>query len=93
MRNNFNTDSWLSKLRRDIEAGHPIFYAGYTQEWAGHAFVLDGVDGRNTKDYVQGIPVFGREDYFNDGKVDVSVAEVEAPWKFIIYYTKYGARY
>ena len=55
--------------------------------------VLDGVAGRNTKNYVQGIPVFGREDYFNDGKVDVSVADVEAPWKFIIYYTKYGARY
>lgn len=55
--------------------------------------VLDGVAGRNTKNYVQGIPVFGREDYFNDGKVDVSVADAEAPWKFIIYYTKYGARY
>lgn len=47
IRNNFNTDSWLSKLRRDIESGHPIFYAGYTQEWAGHAFVLDGVDANN----------------------------------------------
>ena len=46
-RNNFNTDSWLSKLRRDIEAGHPIFYAGYTSEWAGHAFVLDGVDAND----------------------------------------------
>ena len=31
VRNNFNTDSWLSKLRRDIEAGRPVFYAGYTR--------------------------------------------------------------
>ena len=46
-RNTFNTDSWLSKLRRDIEAGNPIFYAGYTAEWAGHAFVLDGVDAND----------------------------------------------
>ena len=46
-RNAFNTDSWLSKLRRDIESGHPIFYAGYTAEWAGHAFVLDGVDAND----------------------------------------------
>ena len=46
-RNTFNTDSWLSKLRRDIESGHPVFYAGYTAEWAGHAFVLDGVDAND----------------------------------------------
>ena len=46
-RNTFNTESWLGKLRRDIEAGHPIFYAGYTAEWAGHAFVLDGVDAND----------------------------------------------
>ena len=47
VRNNFNTDSWLSKLRRDIKAGRPVFYAGYTQEWAGHAFVLDGIDAND----------------------------------------------
>ena len=47
VRNNFNSDSWVSKLRRDIESGHPVFYAGYTSEGAGHAFVLDGVDAND----------------------------------------------
>ena len=47
VRNNFNSNSWLSKLRRDIEAGSPVFYAGYTSEGAGHAFVLDGVDAND----------------------------------------------
>lgn len=35
---------WKSLLRAEIEAGRPVFYAGYTAEGSGHAFVLDGVD-------------------------------------------------
>lgn len=37
-------DFWKSMLRKEIEAGRPLYYAGYTAEGAGHAFVLDGVD-------------------------------------------------
>lgn len=54
---------------------------------------LDGVAGRNTKMYASGYPIFGSEDYFNGGKVDVTVFDTQAPWGFIIYYTQYGARY
>lgn len=35
---------WKSMLRGEIEANRPVFYAGYTSDWAGHAFVIDGVD-------------------------------------------------
>ena len=45
---NGNSDSyWKGVLRREIESNRPIFYAGYTAEWAGHAFVLDGVDAND----------------------------------------------
>lgn len=45
---NGNSDSyWKGVLRRELEANRPIFYAGYTAEWAGHAFVLDGVDAND----------------------------------------------
>ncbi len=44
MRNNYPSESWSAMLRREIEASRPIFYAGYTAEGSGHAFVLDGVD-------------------------------------------------
>ncbi|MBO7265876.1 MAG: C10 family peptidase [Alistipes sp.] len=35
---------WKSMLRGEIETNRPVFYAGYTSDWAGHAFVIDGVD-------------------------------------------------
>ena len=45
---NGNSDGyWVSVLRDEIEANRPVFYAGYTAEWAGHAFVLDGVDAND----------------------------------------------
>jgi hypothetical protein len=31
-------------LRYEIESSRPVFYAGYTADGSGHAFVLDGVD-------------------------------------------------
>jgi len=34
---------WESLLRRDIEAGRPVFYSGYNQSYtSGHAWVCDG---------------------------------------------------
>lgn len=44
VRRNFPNESWVAMLRREIEASRPIFYAGYTAEGSGHAFVIDGVD-------------------------------------------------
>ena len=44
MRRNYSNEYWVAMLRREIEASRPIFYAGYTAEGSGHAFVIDGVD-------------------------------------------------
>lgn len=37
-----NMDNWENMIAEDLEAGRPILYSGYTPDWAGHAFVLDG---------------------------------------------------
>ena len=47
MRKNYSDSFWTTLLRNEIEANRPIFYAGYTAENAGHAFVLDGVDAND----------------------------------------------
>lgn len=43
----YSDEYWNALLRSEIEAGYPIFYSGYTEDDAGHAFVLDGVDQNN----------------------------------------------
>lgn len=47
LRQNFSDTYWRALLRREIEAGRPLYYAGYTADWSGHAFVLDGVDAND----------------------------------------------
>ena len=47
MRNNYSNSFWNSLLRNEIESNRPVFYAGYTADDAGHAFVLDGVDAND----------------------------------------------
>ena len=47
VRNGNSDEYWKGVLRDEIEANRPVFYAGYTAEWAGHAFVLDGVDAND----------------------------------------------
>ena len=47
VRRNYSSADWVAMLRHEIEASRPLFYAGYTSEGAGHAFVLDGVDANN----------------------------------------------
>ena len=47
MRENYSDEYWNTLLRREIEDNCPVFYAGYTAEGAGHAFVLDGVDAND----------------------------------------------
>ena len=44
LRRDHSSQYWVSVLRKEIESSRPVFYAGYTPEGAGHAFVLDGVD-------------------------------------------------
>jgi hypothetical protein len=47
LRNGNSDKYWKGMLRDEIEANRPVFYAGYTAESAGHAFVLDGVDAND----------------------------------------------
>lgn len=47
VRRNYSNEYWVAMLRREIESLRPVFYAGYTAEGSGHAFVLDGVDDNN----------------------------------------------
>lgn len=47
VRRNYSNEYWVAMLRREIESSRPVFYAGYTAEGSGHAFVLDGVDDNN----------------------------------------------
>lgn len=47
MRDNYTTELWIELMRGEIEAQRPILYSGYTEDLAGHAFVLDGVDADN----------------------------------------------
>lgn len=44
MRKDHSNEYWVSMLRYEIESSRPVFYAGYTADGSGHAFVLDGVD-------------------------------------------------
>ena len=37
-----NMDTWEGLIAENLEARRPILYSGYTSDWAGHAFVLDG---------------------------------------------------
>lgn len=37
-------DDWKALLRRELRAGRPVFYTGYTMNIFGHAFVIDGFD-------------------------------------------------
>ena len=46
-RKTYTDEYWNSLVRSEIEAGYPIFYTGYTEDNAGHAFVLDGIDDNN----------------------------------------------
>jgi hypothetical protein len=46
-RQDFSYSNWVNLLKADIDAGKPIYYSGYTDDWSGHAFVCDGYQGEN----------------------------------------------
>lgn len=39
---NYTQLKWEQLMIEDLKRGYPILYAGYTSDWAGHAFVMDG---------------------------------------------------
>jgi len=41
---NFPTQEWVSMLKKDIDAGLPVFYRGASLTQGGHYFVIDGYD-------------------------------------------------
>lgn len=45
-RSNYTTSQWKSKLKADLDAEHPIIYAGFGSG-GGHCFVLDGYDNQD----------------------------------------------
>ena len=45
-RSDCSIDEWFNLLYRDISAGFPVCYAGFSSG-GGHAFVIDGFDGEN----------------------------------------------
>lgn len=46
-RQNYSDSYWNDMLRREIEAGNPVWYSGFMADYSGHAFVLDGIDDNN----------------------------------------------
>ena len=39
-------EDWERMLKDEINANRPVLYAGFTESWEGHAFVVDGYNGR-----------------------------------------------
>jgi hypothetical protein len=44
-RGDYSYSNWVNLLKTDIDAGKPLYYSGYNDDWAGHAFVCDGYQG------------------------------------------------
>lgn len=42
----FRPQDWHDLLDRELHAGRPVLYTGYTMKMAGHAFVVDGLDAQ-----------------------------------------------
>ena len=47
MRNDYHRqEDWERMLKDEINANRLVLYAGFNKDWEGHAFVVDGYDGR-----------------------------------------------
>lgn len=43
-RGSLTTSEWLSTIRAELEAGRPVYYSGFAEDYSmGHAFVCDGI--------------------------------------------------
>lgn len=48
VRNSMTTAEWKSRIRRELDAGRPVYYGGFADDMSmGHAFVCDGIDESN----------------------------------------------
>jgi hypothetical protein len=45
-KDNYSESTWINKLKNELNAGHPLPYAGFDPS-GGHAFVCDGYDDQN----------------------------------------------
>jgi len=45
-RDDYSASDWKSMMVTELTAGRPILYCGHSEEGGGHAFVVDGYDGR-----------------------------------------------
>lgn len=45
-RDAYKLADWCSIIDGELQAGRPVFYTGHSSSGGGHAFVLDGADGR-----------------------------------------------
>ena len=43
----YTDEQWIDLLKGNFDQGYPIIYSGYTDDWAGHAFLCDGYDDAN----------------------------------------------
>lgn len=48
LRSDYSKDQWISMLKADLDAGHPVIHNGYNaSNSGGHCFVCDGYDNNN----------------------------------------------
>lgn len=48
VRNSMTTAEWKSRIRKELDAGRPVYYGGFAEDMSmGHAFVCDGIDETN----------------------------------------------
>ena len=40
----YSVDEWMELIRQESNSGRPILYAGQTEDYSAHAFVIDGYD-------------------------------------------------
>lgn len=45
--NGYTDEQWIGLLQSNLDQNYPIIYSGYTDDWAGHAFICDGYDDNN----------------------------------------------
>jgi Peptidase C10 family/Secretion system C-terminal sorting domain/CUB domain/Spi protease inhibitor len=43
-KNSYPSSTWISIMQDELDLGRPIYYSGFTTDWAGHAFVCDGYE-------------------------------------------------
>lgn len=71
---NYTPAQWREILKNELRHGRPVLYTGYTQNIAGHAFVIDGFD-ENDRFHVN----WGYAGAYDDGYFDIPELSVFSP--------------